>query len=629
MKKSIVIIGGGYTGVITAKKLCKRLKDKADIILIDKNPFHTMLTELHEVAAGRTEPESIRIPYDTIFGGRNVQCVTDTITHIDTMLKRITGENGMYTYDYLVLCAGSAPEFFDTPGAAQHAFCLWSYDDAVRLRRHIEDCFYQAAKETDEQKRKARLTFVVVGAGFTGVELTGELSEWLPHLCTAYGIDASEVQLICADAIEEVLPVLRDRARKRILARLKKQGVQIMTGQSVERIEANEICLSGRKIASATVVWTAGVSACSLTSETGKSFTVKGRGRIETDAFLQAAEGFYVGGDNLFFVNEKGNPVPQMVENAEQSAETIAHNLYCDITGNPRKITYQPNFHGMMVSVGSRYASAQLQLMGKTWVLPSFFAMLVKHMINLVYFWQIAGYRQCRNYLKHEFFERRNRRSIFGSLFAVRKSGVWLVPLRVFTGIYWLIEALEKIADGWLRSPHLVQFFTGADKYFSAVFKGGAESVTSATATTEVVSEQIFNFEFLWLFQPHFIKSGGDYALRILFRPVTFFVNEVVLLNDQSQLIFQWFIILSELFIGVLLVLGCFNFIANGYALLLQSMFLMTTGLYLNTWWLIFASVALLFGGGMTLGLDYYLLPALKSKYKNTDLSRKRYLYHD
>lgn len=629
MKKSIVIIGGGYTGVLTAKKLCNRLKGKATVTLIDQNPFHTMRTELHEVAAGRTEPESLRIPFDTIFAGRPVKCVTDTVMQVDTMQKRITGKESVYTYDYLVLCAGSQPEFFGTPDAKKYAFSLWSYEDAVILRRHIEDCFFRAAREPDQEKRAAMLTFAVIGAGFTGVELSGELGEWLPQLCAAYGIPPAQVRLICADAMETVLPSLREKARKRVQRRLEKQGVELMTGCNVEKIDDKGFKLSGEYIACETVIWTAGVSACTLVQEIGKSFRVQDRGRIETDAFLQAKPGVYVGGDDLYYIDKKGHPVPRMVENAEQSAETIAHNLYCDITGDVHKITYQPNFHGTMVSVGSRYATAQLHLMGKTWIPPSFIAMLVKHFINLVYFWQIAGYRQCRNYLKHEFFSRWDRRSIFGGLFAVRKSGIWLVPLRVFTGVYWLVEALEKIADGWLHSPKLTAFFTGADAYFSAVFKGGAESVTSATATTEAVSEQIFQFRLLGVLQPHMIQSGGEYALRVLFSPVTFFINEVVLLNDTSELIFQWVIIVSELLIGLLLVVGCFNFFANAYALLLQLMFLMTTGLYFGTWWLIFASLALLFGGGMTLGLDYYLLPAIKSKYKYTKLGRKRYFYHD
>ncbi len=629
MNKSIVIIGGGYTGVIAAKKLHKRLKGKADITLIDKNPFHTMLTELHEVAGGRTEPDSIRIPYDTIFGGTKVESVTDTITHIDTTLKKVTGKKSSYTYDYLVLCAGSEPEFFGVSGAKENAFRLWSYDDAVTLRRHIENCILLSTKEPDKEKRAALLTFVVVGAGFTGVELTGELSEWLPQLCYEYGVDRNEIRLICADVMEEILPILKEKARKRVLKRLYKQGIELMTGSKVEEIGEKGLSIANKHISASTVVWTAGVRVASIIDEVGKSFTVKGRGRIQTDEYLQAAENVYIGGDNLYFIDETNTTVPQMVENAEQSAETIAHNIYCDITETNYKISYKPNFHGIMVSVGSRYATAQLNLLGKTIILPSFFSMLIKHFINLVYFWQIAGYRQCRNYLKHEFFARRDRRSIFGGLFANRKSGIWLLPLRIFTGVYWIIEAVEKIADGWLKSPELTSFFSGADAYFSVAFKGGSEAMTSATATTEAVSEQIFNFRLLWFFNPHFIKSGGEYALRILFSPVTFFINEVVLYNNTSQLIFQWIIIISELLIGALLVLGCFNFFANAYALLLQLMFLMTTGLYLGTWWLIFASIALLFGGGMAFGLDYYLLPALKSKYKNTKLSRKWYLYND
>ncbi|HBR33055.1 MAG TPA: pyridine nucleotide-disulfide oxidoreductase, partial [Firmicutes bacterium] len=182
MVNRIVIIGGGYAGILTAKRLAKKFKKDADtsVILLDKNPFHTMLTELHEVAAGRVEEDSIRISFRKVFAGRRIQFVQDVVESVDFDNKTVLGRNGSYEYDYLVMAAGSRPTYFCTPGAEEHSLPLWSYEDAVRLRERILNRFRQAALETDKIERRRLLTFHVVGAGLTGVEMAGELAEYVP-----------------------------------------------------------------------------------------------------------------------------------------------------------------------------------------------------------------------------------------------------------------------------------------------------------------------------------------------------------------------------------------------------------------------------------------------------------------
>ena len=127
MEKRIVIIGAGYAGILAAKKLAKKTKKMNDvsITIIDKNPFHTMLTELHEVAANRVDEDSIKISLHKVFAGRKVNVKLDTVTSIDYDKKKVVGENETYPYDYLVLAAGSKPTFYGVTGAEEYTFKLW------------------------------------------------------------------------------------------------------------------------------------------------------------------------------------------------------------------------------------------------------------------------------------------------------------------------------------------------------------------------------------------------------------------------------------------------------------------------------------------------------------------------
>ncbi len=158
MTKKVVVLGGGYAGVLTAKHIEKQAKKKKiadlEITLIDKNPYHTMLTELQEVAANRVDEDSIKMNLKKIFEGRKVNVVVDEITSIDKGNNKLVGKAKEYNYDYLVLGSGSKPTFFGTPGAEENSFQLWSFDDAVKIKEHTLRMFRAAEGEPDAKNVK-------------------------------------------------------------------------------------------------------------------------------------------------------------------------------------------------------------------------------------------------------------------------------------------------------------------------------------------------------------------------------------------------------------------------------------------------------------------------------------------
>jgi NADH dehydrogenase len=711
MKKKIVVAGAGYAGVLTAKKIARRvkrrgLKDQVEITIIDKNPFHTMLTELHEVAAWRVEEDSIKISLERVFAGRGVNVVMDTIKSVDYDKKQVVCAKNTFAYDYFILAAGSQPIFFGVPGAKEHAFTLWSYEDAVVLREHIMNMFRQAACETDLAKKRSLLTFVVVGCGFTGVEMAGELSELVPFLCDRFEIDPSLVTMVNMDMLDKVCNILPDKLSAKVKRRLEKKHVQVLLGANTTSIGDDYMEYKFRdevkRIATNTVIWTAGVESSDLSKNSSDKLGPSARGRVQTDSYLRAKnyQNVYVGGDNIFFIPEgEKNPVPQMVENCEACAGTIAHNILCDLTGIGKHEEYAPKFHGVMVCIGGRYGVAHVGMPGKFIGLPSFLAMLSKHFINVIYFIQVLGWNKVFSYIKHEFFTIRNCRSFLGGHFSNRSPTFFLVPLRIFLGFYWLYEGIVKVGQGWLKTPKLTGFFQGANRFYQNLLNaaaglpvdatsgatdavsaatdavsGATDAVSAATdavsaatdavsaatdavsAATDVVSAatdaisaatdavsaasgavgsaaasfgkvlvdiNLFNqIRFL-------LVNAGEYAFKVQVVLVDFIINNLVLPFTGMQMAFQITIVICEILIGLALMGGLFTTLAALVSLLLQCMFLTSTGLYMTSWWMMFAGFAMLFSGGRVLSLDYYVMPWLKKKWKKIPFIRKWYLYHD
>ena len=664
--KKVVVLGGGYAGVLTAKKLAKKFKKNKDvqITLIDKQSYHTMLTELHEVAAGRVNEESIRMDLKSIFAGRNVNVVLDEIKNIDFEQKVLTSNDATYEYDYLVMGTGCKPTFFGIPGS-ENAHQLWSYTDAVNLREHILNMFRQAALTADKEKRRELLTFVTVGAGFNGVEMAGELGEWKDELCRSFHIDKDEVTLYVVDFAPKVLPMYPDKLVRKAERRLIKLGNELVMNSAVSEIHEDKVVLNkGEKVINTrTVIWAAGIEGSDIVDQA--QVEKAGRGRIVTNGHLQAKDyqDVYVVGDNIFYIPEgEERPVPQMVENAEHSAPVVAHNIAVDIKGGEYK-TYKPTFHGSMVCIGSRYGVAQVGMPGMWFNLSGFFAMASKHLINLVYFVQVLGFNKIWSYLMHEFFHTKNNRSMVGGLLSNSAPVFWKFPLRVFVGFMWLQQGLSKLpkiihdfnnvfllpqppkADALgAASGAVTEAVTAASgavaEAVTAASGAVTEAVTAASgAVNEVANQVASNGGDIFTMLADLIH---DFMNWIAVLPVPGFVENMVgwsmdaffYTPDGTQFtqlasLVQGGMIFGEIIFGGMLIIGLFTPVAAIATIAMGCMIWASGMAPTEMLWYLVGGFALIGNSGMVLGLDYYVWPWLREMMKRIPLLRKWYLYVD
>ncbi len=610
-EKNIVVLGAGYGGILTAKKMARKFKkdENIRITLIDKNSYHTMLTELHEVAAGRVPEEAIRIDLEKVFAGRKVDIVLDEISNIDFNAKKLQGKVKDYTYDYLVLGTGSKPTFYNCDGAKEHALTLWSYEDAIRIKSHIIEIMGEASVETDPVRRRNLLTFMVIGSGFTGIEMVGELAEWKTSLCHRFSIDPEEVKIYVVDMVPKVLPTFKDKLINKTVKRLHKLGVEVLTSSNITEVKENFVTIEGKgTIETHTVIWAAGVEGSDLMGSLDDVEKV-GRNRVQTDQYLRAKgqEDVFVVGDNIFYIPEgEDRPVPQMVENAEHSASTVAHNIEASVKKSELK-EYKPAFHGAMVCIGGRYGVAQVGTDKTEFCFSGFIAMFIKHFINMIYFIQVAGFNKVWTYLMHEIFHVEDRRSFVGGYFAKRSPNFWLVPLRMFLGFKWLMEGLAKIGQV-IKDP-------------TDIFLIPAAPVADATAAaSEWVEEGAEAVTALPV--PEFITNMVDWSMDLMFYTPD---------GGYTALasIFQTGMVIGEIVVGLCLLGGLFSALASIVSIAM-GMMIWASGMAPNEMlWYMIAGVATIGGSGSTFGLDYYVLPFLKKQWKRIGFVKKWYLFTD
>lgn len=401
MTKKVIIIGAGYAGIEAALMLSKKNKNKEYVVtLIDRNNYHTLLTEIHKVAANQVPEEAVKIPLNQIFHNTGIHIVNDEITSFQFEENKIASSKQEYPYDFLILALGSTPNDFGIPGLKENAFTLWSIQDAVKIREHIKKCFIRASQEQDADKRRALLTFVLGGAGFTGVEMIGELAQWTKVLAKEYNVNSQEIRLILIDMQNRVLSCLDENNASHSHDYMsKKLGIQILLNTVIKEVTPEGFQTGNNFIKTKTLIWTAGVRASNDVEKMPIEKLPNNR-RVKVDSSCQTEfKNVYAIGDMTAHMDDHGRPYPAMVENAIQTAHGAAVNILNSLHGKePSKV--KVTMHGTIVSVGRCFAAAVI--MGIS--LPRYLSVMMKILINIHYLWEIIGIRGVTKFLQHEFF---------------------------------------------------------------------------------------------------------------------------------------------------------------------------------------------------------------------------------
>ena len=599
-KKNILILGAGYGGVHVAKKLAKKYKknNNVEIILIDKNPYHTLMTELHEVAGGRVHPESVQIELSKIFARTKVNVVTDLIEKVDTDNKTVKTTNGNYTYDYLVVGTGSEPAFFGVPGVKENGFTLWSFEDAMKIRHHVQKMFKLAAKERNEAKRKEMLTFVVAGSGFTGIEMAGELLEWKTRLAKEHNVDENEVRLMVVEAMGTILNMLDRKQADKAEKYMVKKGMTILKNSPIVEVAPNKIVLkSGEEIETNTLIWTCGIQANEEVKEYG--LETARAGRLATNEFMQAVnkEEVFVVGDLNYYEEEEGKGTPQIVEAAIQTGDVIAKNIIALMDKKKDLTKFKSNYHGFMVSIGGKYCVANLAGIK----LAGFFAMIMKHLVNLHYLWGVNNVNACYHYLQHEFFSMEDNRCIMRGHLSSKSNRLWLVPLRLYIGVLWLLEGLKKfVGEGTWENHGIKALFNGNMIGGDSWLKAGNIKMPFTWLQTAADSGASASGE-----------ATTEFATPILEKMPKFYeaIMQIFIPNPEIAVWFQRIVVITEIGIGLCLIAGLFTFLASGASAFMVCNFVLSAMAGWDILWFFFGSIALMGGAGRTFGLDYYVMP--------------------
>lgn len=351
--------------------------------MVNKHDYHYITTHLHMPAAGTDNPENARVNILKLIDEFKIDFVKSTVVQIRPQEKKVILEEGTLSYDYLVIGLGGEPETFGIPGLKEYAMNIRSINSVRLIREHIE---YQFAKFKREPSRTDYLTFVVGGAGFTGIEFVGELADRIPQLCKEFDVDPSLVKIYNVEAAPTALPGFDPELVEYAMEVLQKKGVTFKIATAIKECTPEGVVLAtGEEIKSSTVIWTGGIRGNHLLDEAGFETM---RGRIKVDETLRAPgyDHVYVLGDCSIVMNPEGRPYPPTAQISMQQAEVCASNLVAQIRGSElKKFEYKPK--GTVASLGRGEA---IGIVGSKKIKGGI-AAIMKKIIDLRYLYIIGG----------------------------------------------------------------------------------------------------------------------------------------------------------------------------------------------------------------------------------------------
>jgi len=330
----VVVLGSGFAGLTAARALAGA---PLRLTVVDRRNYHLFQPLLYQVATAALSPGDIAYPIRAVLSRqKNAEVLLGEAVSIDVAKREVVlGDGGRIPYDFLIVGTGATHAYFGHAEWEALAPGLKDLEDAVEIRRRILLAFEHAERETDSEKRRALLTFVVVGGGPTGVELSGALGEISREVLAEdfRAIDPREARVVLVEAGPRVLSAYTEKSSANAKEQLERKGVEVRTGHPVERIDANGVTVAGERIQASTVLWAAGVAASPLARSLGAPLDRAGRVLVEKDLTVPGHPEIAVVGDLATAPSEIGGPFPGTSPVAIQEGRHAAKNVLRAIAG--------------------------------------------------------------------------------------------------------------------------------------------------------------------------------------------------------------------------------------------------------------------------------------------------------
>lgn len=359
----VVILGAGFGGLFAAKALARA---NVDITIVDRHNYHLFQPLLYQVAVAGLPPSDIAWPIRSILRRhRNTSVLMAEVRRIDYKARRVELDTGSLEYDQLIVATGATHSYFGHEDWRKLAPGLKSIDDATRIRRRILEAFERAEMSDDPVLRKRLLTFVIVGAGPTGVELAGTIAE-LAHRTLAKdfrNIDPRSARVVLVEAGPRILPALHASLGAYAQAALERLGVEVRLQSPVSACDADGVSIGDARLESATVLWAAGVRASPVARWLDVPADRAGRVAVAPDLSVPDRPGVFVIGDAAAVVDGDGSPVPGIAPAAKQQGRYVARLIARRAAGReaPPPFRYRPV--GNLATIGRQAAVIELPFM--------------------------------------------------------------------------------------------------------------------------------------------------------------------------------------------------------------------------------------------------------------------------
>jgi NADH dehydrogenase len=384
MTPRVLILGCGFGGLFAARALAKA---PIEVTVVDRTNHHLFQPLLYQVAtAGLAAPAIAEPIRRTLARQRNVTVLYGEAQRVDVAARRVILENGdALPYERLILATGATDSYFGHDEWRAHAPGLKTLEDAFELRSRILLAFEHAEREADPVKRAAWLTFVVIGAGATGVEMAGMLAEISRH--TLKGefrrFDPRNARVVLVEGVDRVLPTYTPDLSERARMQLERLGVTVWLGRKVTGIDAQGVQLGGDRLETKTVVWCAGVAASPLGATLGTPLAHGGRVIAEPDLSVPGHPEIQVAGD-LAYLPEHEPPVPGVAPAAKQMGRHAARNIIAALAGKPTR-PFRYRDYGQLATIGRSKAVAMFGRI-HVWGWLAWVAWLTAHIYFLIGF---------------------------------------------------------------------------------------------------------------------------------------------------------------------------------------------------------------------------------------------------